>query len=56
MHDSLNFSFKSYGTMVGEACVIVRQLPDYDIATIETGQWIPGGERLWDARAAVGER
>ena len=41
--------------MVDGACVIVRRLPDYPIAKIETGQWIPGGERLWDAVIRVGE-
>ena len=51
-----NFAFRSYGEMVDGACVIVRHLPDYPIATIETGQWIPGGEMLWDASVAVGER
>ena len=54
-HGSDNFAFASYGTMVDGACVIVRQLPDYPIAKIETGQWIPGGARLWDAAIRVGE-
>ena len=54
-HDSLNFDFERYGTMFGGKCLAVRRLPDYGVAKIETGQWIPGGERLWTAEIAVGE-
>lgn len=32
-----------------------RRLPDYEIAQNETGQWIPGGERLWSEEMAVGD-
>ena len=53
MRDSLNFAFDRYGVISDGKCVIVRQLPDYDIARIETGQWIPGGERLWSASIRV---
>ena len=55
MRDSLNFAFDRYGVVSEGKCVIVRQLPDYDIARIETGQWMPGGETLWDAEIAVGK-
>ena len=47
-HESLNFDFDDYGAAFDGKCVIMRALPDYPIASIETGQWIPpGGERLW---------
>ena len=48
-HNSLNFDFDSYGAMFDGKCVAPRPLPDYPIAAIETGQWVPGGARLWTA-------
>ena len=48
-HNSLNFDFHSYGAIFDGKCVIPRPLPDYLIAAIETGQWVPGGARLWTA-------
>ena len=52
-HESLNFDFPRYGARLGEDCVIIRALPEYPIRAIETGQWIPGGGRLWTARFDV---
>ena len=55
-HNSLNFDFDRYGVMSDGKCVILRELPDYPISRIETGQWIPGESgRLWDGEIAVGE-
>ena len=55
-HESLNFTFEPpTGAVFNGKCMARRQLPDYDIAKIETGQWIPGGERLWDAEIVVGD-
>ena len=55
-HESLNFTFAPpAGAVFNGKCMATRQLPGYDIAKIETGQWIPGGERLWDAEIAVGD-
>ena len=55
-HESLNFDFiPPHGALFNGKCMATRQLPDYEIAKIETGQWIPGGERLWDAEIAVGD-
>ena len=55
-HDSLNFTFEPpAGAVFNGKCMARRQLPDYDIAKIETGQWMPGGERLWDAAIVVGD-
>ena len=48
-HDSLNFDFAEWGIAFGGKCIIRRTLPRYGISKIETGQWIPGGERLWTA-------
>ena len=49
-HDSLNFDFDRYGAIFDDKCLIVRNLPEYPIAAIETGQWLPGEGHLWSAR------
>ena len=55
-HDSLNFDFAPpHVAIFNGKCISTRHLPDYDIERIETGQWIPGGERLWDAEIAVSD-
>ena len=54
-HQSLNFEFRRYGAIFNGKCVIVRDLPDYPIAALETGQWIPGEGELWSARIAGGD-
>ena len=55
-HESLNFDFAPpAGVVFNGKCMATRRLPDYDIARIETGQWVPGGERLWGAEVAVGD-
>ena len=54
-HVSLNFNFDEFGAVLDGKCVILRTLPDYPIAAVETGQWIPGGERLWSANWSLGD-
>ena len=55
-HDSLNFEFAPpVGAVFNGKCMATRQLPGYDIARIETGQWVPGGERVWDAELVIGD-
>ena len=34
------------------ACLMTMRLPDFPTAAVQTGQWTPGGERLWDVFAA----
>ena len=48
--ESLNFDFAEHGAILDGACVIIRNLPDYPISHVGTGQWIPGGPSLWSAR------
>ena len=56
-HDSLNFEFAPPAVAIFNGkCMANRQLPGYDIDKIQTGQWIPGGERLWDAEIVIGDR
>ena len=52
-HESLNFDFARWGVTFGGKCMVRRALPGYDVEMVETGQWIPGGERLWTAELAV---
>ena len=55
-HASLNFDVAPpYVAIFNGKCMSTRQLPNYDIKKIETGQWIPGGERLWDAEIVVSD-
>ena len=54
-HESLNFDFHGHGAVFDGKCVIVRELPDYPIASIETGQFIPGEGELWRGRIDAGE-
>ena len=45
--NTLNFDFERYGARRDGECIIIRNLPDYPISHIETGQWIPGENALW---------
>jgi len=54
-HASLNFDFAPDGIIFAGKCMIRRELPGYPISKIETGQWIPGGERLWTGAADLGD-
>ena len=45
-HEPLNFDF-ARGAILDGKCAIIRELPDYQISHIETGQFIPGEGELW---------
>ena len=53
-HESLNFDFDRWGVIFGGKCMVRRALPDYKVESVEAGQWIPGGDRLWSAEVEVG--
>ena len=42
----LGFDFHKYGAVFDGKCVIVRDLPDYPLTYVETGQWKPDWEGL----------
>ena len=47
--DNLNFDFDEYGFEAAGLCIAVRGLPDYAVAEIETGQWLPREDRkIWE--------
>ena len=45
--DNLDFSFSIHRLIEGGVCAARRSLPDYGIAAIRTGQFIPGEGRIW---------
>lgn len=46
--DNLDFDYSEYGFEVSGRCIVLRNLPDYDIAEIRTGQWVEGQGHLWE--------
>ena len=55
-HESLNFDFvPPHGAIFNGKCMAARQLPDYEIDKIATGQDAPDAGRLWTEEIAVGE-
>ena len=46
--DNRDLNYNKYGFRVGDQCVVQRNLPDYGITEIRTGQWIKGQGNLWE--------
>ena len=38
----------------GGKCLVTKPLPDYQITSIRTGQYIPGEDPLWQVEFPVG--
>ena len=56
--ENLDFDFADYGFGGGERCFIVRELPEYPIERIHTGQFIAaeGGYRhIWEGEAILSD-
>ena len=51
---NLDFQFADYGTYAGDRCVAERELPDYAIERIRTGQFVSGEGQLWGVEFAAG--
>ena len=47
--ENLNFQFADHGGRAGDICAVKRELPDYPIDRIRTGQFVSGGGWLWHA-------
>ena len=45
--DNLDFAFAAYGFIGGGVCMAIRELPDYTIAAIRTGQFTERGQ-IWN--------
>ncbi len=46
---NLDFQFADHGAYAGDKCVATRELPDYAIESIRTGQFVSGEGRVWSA-------
>ena len=46
--DNLDFTFYQHGVRFDGKCLASVPLPDYPIARINTGQWIPDEGKLWE--------
>ncbi len=46
--DNLDFAFYEHGVRFDGKCLTSVPLPDYPIARINTGQWIPDEGKLWE--------
>ena len=49
-HNAHNFEFPMRGDMFDGVCAARAALPDYPLAQVQTGQWIPGGSVIWSER------
>jgi len=52
-HEPLNFDFAEYGAIFDGKCAVIRDLPEYPISHIETGQWTSDEGGLWSARIVL---
>ena len=52
--ENRDFGFADYGGRVGDKCVAERELPDYAIERIRTGQFVSGEGRVWGVEFPVG--
>ena len=51
--DNLDFHLRTIGRRDAGRCVVAPELPDYyGIASIETGQYLPGKGRVWSERVS----
>lgn len=44
----IEFGFAEHGGRIGESCLIVRDLPDYEIVRIRSGQQVSGDAPVWE--------
>ena len=52
---NLDFQFADHGARIGDKCVATRELPDYPIERIRTGQFISGKGAVWRVEFAAGQ-
>ena len=55
-HGFHHLDFLTPGHGIGETCIAVRHLPGYPIAAVRTGQYVPGGPRLWEGEFQIGDK
>ena len=52
--ENKDFRFDDHGARIGDKCVAERELPDYPIERIRTGQFISGEGAIWRVEFAAG--
>ena len=50
---NLDFHFTDHGARIGDLCVVTRELPDYPIDRIRTGQFVSGEGAIWRTEFAA---
>ena len=45
--DNMDFQFEDGGADLGDRCVVIARLPDYDIERVRTGQFVLGASEMW---------
>ena len=50
-----SFDFDEHGGWIGGSCLVIFELPDYAVLSVETGQYMPGGGYLWEGGFAFDE-
>ena len=53
--ENLDFQFADYGADIVGKCVAERDLPDYAIERVRTGQFVSGEGHLWSAEFTAGQ-
>ena len=53
--ENMDFWFAERGARIGDKCVAERDLPDYPIERVHTGQFVNGAGVLWSAEFPVGQ-
>ena len=53
---NFDFDFREVGRRGDGRCAAVRGLPEYEIASIHTGQYRPGRDPEWSARVSTADR
>ena len=53
--DNLDFQFEPNGAVFDGRCLAAVPLPEYGIARIRTGQYVPDSGAVWEVEFAVGE-
>ena len=51
---NLDFQFADHGARIGDKCMATRDLPDYPIERIRTGQFVSGEGAVWRVEFAAG--
>ena len=52
--ENMDFKFADYGADLGGVCVAVRELPEYGVERVRTGQYVSGEGALWRVEFGVG--